>query len=196
MGKKQILAKEVVKDSEADIELGTYAKKVLGISNRRLQKVVRTKGLMVNGRSAHSKRKLRAGDQIEVRLPVVEQVKIPVANPGGLKVLYEDPWFVAVEKPAGIPTYAVHGSKGLANQVAGYFLTQGIKLTPRPIHRLDTPTSGVLLFAKDAQTQTLMNQLWQQNAVKRLYFALCSGHLDKEQEIDTPFARTKGGNAS
>lgn len=186
MSKKQSLAENIVKEEEAGLELGTFAKEVLGISNRKLQQAVRTKGLRVNGRSAHSNRKIRSGDKVEVLLPAKEQIKIEIAEPTDLKVLFEDSWLFAVEKPAGIPTYDSKGAKGLANQVAGYYLNQGQKLTPRPIHRLDTPTSGVLLFAKDSNTQTLLNKLWKQKAVKRIYFALCQGQLSEAQEIDIP----------
>lgn len=186
MRRKQVIATDIVQAPNAGLELGAYAKQILGISNRRLQKAVRTKGLVVNGRPAHSKRKLRTGDQVEVMLPAEEQIKISVANYSSLKILFEDQWLLAVDKPAGLPTYAVQGTRGLANQVAGYFLAQNLKLTPRPVHRLDTPTSGVVLFAKDAITQTLMGELWANGKVRRLYFALCQGQLTTAQEINTP----------
>src|SRR5690625_3150983 len=117
MSKKQSLAENIVKEEEAGLELGTFAKEVLGISNRKLQQAVRTKGLRVNGRSAHSKRKVRSGDKVEVLLPAKEQIKIEIAEPTDLKVLFEDSWLFAAEKPAGIPTYDSKGARGLANQV-------------------------------------------------------------------------------
>lgn len=191
MKSKQPLAKGRVEQNHVGYELGMYAKKVLGVSNRQLQKVVRTKGLLVNGRVSHSKTKLRLGDKVEAFLPRAEQIKIKPASPGQLVILHEDPWLLGVEKPVGVPSYAVEGNNGLANQVAGYFLSQDLQLTPRPLHRLDTPTSGVVVFAKDAQTQTKLSELWQQGKVKRFYWALCQGQLTKPLELTMPLNNRK-----
>lgn len=183
MRSKVILAEQEVDPHCAGMELGVYARQHLGISNRRLQKAVRTRGLRLNGRPAHSKRKLRPGDRVQVALPAKEQVKIPVADPKNLKVLYEDPWLLAVDKPAGLPSYSLQDARGAANQVAGHFLAQGLQLTPRPLHRLDTPASGVLVFAKDAETQTALTALWNEGQVQRRYYAICQGRLETAQEI-------------
>ena len=125
MRSKVILAEQEVDPHCAGMELGVYARQHLGISNRRLQKAVRTRGLLLNGRPAHSKRKLRPGDRVQVALPAKEQVKIPVADPKNLKVLYEDPWLLAVDKPAGLPSYSLQDARGAANQVAGHFPRAG-----------------------------------------------------------------------
>lgn len=195
MSKKQVLQHNIIAPEHQGLEATLYAKEVLGISNRQLQKIVRTKGLMLNDRPIHSKTKLKAGDVLRLLLPFDEQVKIPIADPKGLIVLFEDPWLLGVEKPAGIPTYALENKPGLANQVTGYYVAQGIKITPRPLHRLDTPTSGVLVFAKGAKTQTLMNELWASGQVTRLYLALCQGQLREplriESDLDGKKALTK-----
>ncbi|HAI52807.1 MAG: RluA family pseudouridine synthase [Limnochordia bacterium] len=183
---KIIIKQAEVKPSEAGLELGVFAREVLGLSSRRLQKAVRTQGLMRNGRPAHSKSKLRAGDVVQVALPAQEQVKIPVAKAGGLRILYEDEWLLAADKPAGLPTYSVKDQGGLANQVAGYFLSRGLKLTPRPVHRLDTPASGVVLFAKEAEVQAEISALWAQGQVRRIYYAICLGKWERPGTIELP----------
>lgn len=180
------VAEGVVDATSAGKELGAYAREVLGVSSRQLQKAVRTKGLVLNGRALHSKTKLRQGDVVQVLLPAQEQVKIPWAEPRNLRVLYEDPWLLAVDKPAGLPSYSLEDSRGLGNQVAGYFLAKGQRIAPRPVHRLDTPTSGVLVFAKDAQTQTALSALWKADQVRRFYYAICLGQLQDAREIDLP----------
>ena len=189
MARKVTIAQGTVQEENAGLEAAAYAKEVLGISNRKLQKAVRTKGLLVNGRQVHSKSKLRTGDQVSILLPLAEQVKIQVADPAKLKILYEDPWLLGVEKRAGLPTYALQGDKGLANQVVGYYLAQGLKITPRPLHRLDTPTSGVVVFAKDAETQTLMNKAWELGMVRRFYYALCAGQFAETREINVSLGK-------
>lgn len=186
MPKKQTLTSVTISSEHSGLEIATYLKEVLGVSNRQAQRIVRTKGLILNGRVVHSKTKLQAGDDLQLRLPQGEQVKIQTASPHELTILYEDSWLLGVEKPAGLLTYDLRGQKGLANQVAGYYLSQGQQLTPRPLHRLDTPTSGVVVFSKDAATQTSMNELWSANEVKRFYWALCEGEITRPLELNTP----------
>lgn len=186
MKEKLVVAEDKVAPGCAGMELGRFARDVMGVSSRRLQKAVRTQGLLLNGRPAHSKTKVRSGDFVQVVLPAREQVKLPAASPQNLRILYQDPWLLGIDKPAGLPTYSPHSPKGAANQVAGYFLAQGLKLTPRPVHRLDTPASGVLVFAKDAQTQQALTELWAQGQVQRCYYAICQGRLEKPLEIDLP----------
>ncbi len=191
MKNKQILADQLVQQDHVGYELGSYAKKVLAVSNRQLQKAVRTRGLRLNGRIAHSKTKISLGDRVQVLLPQAEQIKIAPTAHTHLVILHEDSCILAVNKPAGLPSYDVHGDHGLANQVAGYFLSQGLQLTPRPLHRLDTPTSGVLLFAKNARSQTLLTELWQEEQVQRFYWALCVGQITKPLKLTMPINNQK-----
>lgn len=186
MANKKLVAQGKAGQDQSGLEAGAFARSLLGISSRQLQKAVRTKGLLVNGKNVHSKTKVKPGDLVQVLLPAEEQVKIAPGDPKKLAILYEDEWLLGVDKPAGLPTYALEGSWGLANQVAGYFLAQGRKLTPRPLHRLDTPTSGVVIFAKTAETQTAMDKLWAKGQVRRFYFALCLGQLQEAQKIELP----------
>lgn len=190
MKKKQTIQEIVIAEEHNTMELAIYIKKILGISNRQSQKIIRTKGLILNGRPVHSKTKLASGDYLEIKLPKAEQVKIPIASSQGLVILYEDEWILGVDKPIGIPTYAVKGKHGLANMVAGYYQNQNLKLTPRPLHRLDTPTSGVVLFAKDAITQTSMGKLWAQYKVRRFYRAICQGQILETLNIKIPLDKT------
>ncbi|HHY10415.1 MAG TPA: RluA family pseudouridine synthase [Firmicutes bacterium] len=186
MAKKYSLLKVTVKAEHQGYTAAEYLKKIMGISNRQLQKIVRTKGVYRNGRAVHSKTKLKSGDQLQAFLPRREQIKIPPALSQDLAVLYEDGRFLAVNKPAGQPSYSTQGGEGLANHIVTYFKAQGQSITPRPIHRLDQPTSGVVLFAKSAPVQAKMSSLWQSGGVQRFYWALCHGRLDSDLEIKTP----------
>lgn len=189
MDKKQVLANVIIEPEYSGLEIAPFLREVLGFSSRQLQKIIRTKGVLLNGRVAHSKTKLKVEDHLKITLPQAEQVKIQVASGNKLQILFEDSWFLGVEKPSGLPTYAIQGNHGLANQVAGYYHSLGQSLTPRPLHRLDTPTSGVVVFAKDAKTQSLMAELWNTGQVKRFYWALCEGQIHAPIEITTPIEK-------
>ncbi|HWJ02048.1 MAG TPA: RluA family pseudouridine synthase, partial [Verrucomicrobiae bacterium] len=75
----------------------------------------------------------------------------------------------------------------LSNYLAHYFQQQGIICTIRPLHRLDRETSGCVLFAKDSQTQTLLEKALQDGSLKRTYLALVEGMVEPPTgTIDAP----------
>ena len=55
-----------------------------------------------------------------------------------------------------------------------------------PIHRLDRPTSGVLLFALNSEIANLMCQQFEQKTVQKSYLAIVRGYLQGEGRIDYP----------
>lgn len=93
------------------------------------------------------------------------------AAPDPLEILYEDPWLVAVNKPSGL--LSVPGRYGQESAIAR--LSTHAPLYPA--HRLDQDTSGVLLLAKDADTQRALHQQFRQRQVQKIYEALLSRSL-------------------
>ncbi|MBA6290868.1 tRNA pseudouridine(65) synthase TruC [Colwellia sp. MB3u-70] len=102
-----------------------------------------------------------------------------------LKILYQDEYLVAVDKPPGL---FVHRSFMDKDEI--YFALQLIRdqigQYVYPLHRLDRPTSGVLLFALTQDVARLMGQAFSERKIKKTYFALTRGHLLNEGVIDHP----------
>lgn len=102
-----------------------------------------------------------------------------------LEILFQDEYFVAVDKPAGL---FVHRSYMDKNEI--YFALQLIRdqigQYVYPVHRLDRPTSGVLLFALSAEVARLMGQAFTDRTVQKTYYALTRGHLLGSETIDYP----------
>ncbi|MFT6919481.1 MAG: tRNA pseudouridine65 synthase [Cognaticolwellia sp.] len=102
-----------------------------------------------------------------------------------LKILYQDEYLVAVDKPPGL---FVHRSFMDKDEI--YFALQLIRdqigQYVYPLHRLDRPTSGVLLFALTQDVARLMGQAFSERKIKKTYFALTRGHLLNEGVIDYP----------
>lgn len=102
-----------------------------------------------------------------------------------LNILYQDEYLVAVDKPAGL---FVHRS--FLDRHEKYFALQLVRdqvgKYVYPLHRLDRPTSGVLLFALDENTARIMNEQFDDRAISKTYYALVRGFLDGEGEIDHP----------
>lgn len=102
-----------------------------------------------------------------------------------LEILYQDDVLVAVNKPAGM---LVHRSwlDTHETQFVMQTLRDQIGQHVFPIHRLDRPTSGVLLFALDSETAKLMCQQFEQKQVQKSYLAVVRGYLQGKDRIDYP----------
>lgn len=102
-----------------------------------------------------------------------------------LEILYQDEYLVAANKPAGM---FVHRSYMDKDEI--YFALQLVRdqigQYVYPVHRLDRPTSGVLLFALSAEIARLMAQSFAEKTIKKTYYALTRGHLLGNETIDYP----------
>jgi len=115
--------------------------------------------------------------KIETNMPFDEK---PI-----LTILYQDDYIVAVDKPAGL---FVHRSYMDKDEV--YFALQLVRdqvgQYVYPLHRLDRPTSGVLLFGLNEEVARLMGQAFTDKKIQKTYFALTRGHLLSADKIDHP----------
>lgn len=105
-------------------------------------------------------------------------------------ILYEDDCFIVLNKPANIP---VHGGSNVRFSVIDILRTQrGEENFLELIHRLDKPTSGCLLIAKNNQTLRYMHSIFRNDGVKKEYCGLVQGHMSPtEQKIDLPLSNNK-----
>lgn len=108
-----------------------------------------------------------------------------------LEVLYEDEQIVAIHKPNGL---LVHRSKIAddADVFAVQLLRDQIGTHVYPAHRLDRKTSGVLLFAKNATTNTALQAQFMQQEVAKVYVAIVRGYTDDFGTIDYALTRDDG----
>ena len=102
-----------------------------------------------------------------------------------LTILYQDDYIVAVDKPAGL---FVHRS--FMDKDEKYFALQLVRdqigQYVYPLHRLDKPTSGVLLFALTKDVAQKMGQVFTEHAIEKTYYALTRGHLTTHGVIVHP----------
>jgi tRNA pseudouridine65 synthase len=102
-----------------------------------------------------------------------------------LTILYQDEYLVAVDKPAGLfvhRSYMDRHEKYFALQLVRDQVGQYVY----PVHRLDRPTSGVLLFALTEEVARKMGQAFADKTIQKTYYALSRGHLEDEGLIDHP----------
>ncbi|WP_424405799.1 tRNA pseudouridine(65) synthase TruC [Pasteurella sp. PK-2025] len=102
-----------------------------------------------------------------------------------LEILYQDDYLIAVNKPAGM---LVHRSwlDPHETQFVMQTLRDQIGQYVYPIHRLDRPTSGVLLFALNSEVANLLCLQFENKQVEKSYLAVVRGYLTGQARIDYP----------
>lgn len=100
-----------------------------------------------------------------------------------LDIVYQDDYLVAVHKPAGMLVHKSPIDKR-EKRYAMRLLRNQLGQWVYPVHRLDKPTSGLLLFALDADTAKQVSEQFEQRLVQKRYFAVVRGYAPETVEID------------
>src|SRR6201984_787260 len=154
------------------------------LSRTRVQELIETSLILLDGRAAKGSHRLHGGERI-----TVEAQHRPPMRAGAksipLNILYEDDDVVAVNKPAGMVVHAGAGNpRGtLVNALLGRgqaLSRGGDALRPGIIHRLDKETSGIILVAKNDAAHAKLGEAFRQREVKKTYIALLQGVFKEE----------------
>ncbi|MEG1616397.1 MAG: pseudouridine synthase [Bacteroidales bacterium] len=107
------------------------------------------------------------------------------------EILYQDTHFIAINKPGGM---LVHRTR-IAEEESVFVLQLLREQTGKhlyPVHRLDRPTSGVLLFAFDPITARILSEMLVSGEVSKRYVALVRGWFPEETDLDFPVKNDRG----
>ncbi len=160
------------------------------------QRLIAGGHVTVDGEPAAKSRSVRADDFIEVAAPPRE-ISDLVAEEIPLDVRFEDEHLIVLSKAAGMVVHPAHGhwSGTLVHALLAHSDDLGgLQGDERPgiVHRLDKDTSGLMLVAKDDDTQRALQDLIRQRLVDRRYLALVHGTIVKDSGlIDAPVGRSK-----
>ncbi|MGI9527571.1 MAG: RluA family pseudouridine synthase [Weeksellaceae bacterium] len=150
-----------------------------------LKKAIKRKQVLINHRPATTAHYVEKGDLIELL-----EIEKPKSKPYllNLKVLYEDDYLAVILKPAGI---SVSGNKfaTIANALEQNLKpsTQPDATSPHPVHRLDYPTSGLLVIGKSLSTRQELHEMFEQHKIDKTYHAVCLRFFkEKEGVIKEP----------
>ncbi len=96
-----------------------------------------------------------------------------------VRIVYEDQYLVVIEKNTGILSMAAgHSSLNVKTVLDAYFRQSRQKCTAHVVHRLDRDTSGLMVYAKDFQTEQLLEHDWHNIVYDRRYIAVVSGEVE------------------
>lgn len=100
-----------------------------------------------------------------------------------LDVVYEDDEVIAVNKPSMLPTMPSrsHFTHNLSGALVGYMEDKQLNFVVRIVNRLDKEASGIVLACKDSLSSNFLNK---EENTKKVYYALCTGNLEKDVVID------------
>mgnify|MGYP002624615829 CR=1 FL=1 len=99
-----------------------------------------------------------------------------------VKIVYEDRWLIVVEKQTGILSMAAgHASLNVKSVLDDYFRRSRQKCTAHVVHRLDRDTSGIMVYAKDMDTEQTMEHNWHSMVYDRRYVAVLSGEVEADE---------------
>lgn len=164
----------------------------LKVSSRLLYKLIKLNKIKLNHQPCDTRKTGNFGDIITINFDYEEDNSNIVPTEMNLNIVFEDDWFLVVNKPAGIAIHpsVLHYSDSLCNGIRFYFDKIGLNKKIRPVNRLDLNTSGLVVFAKCEYIQECLINQMKNHQFKKEYLAICSGIFnEKSGTINLPIAR-------
>lgn len=156
-----------------------------GVPKSYIYRIIRNKEVKINNKKSDASVKVAIGDIIRIPPVKVAITETPIIPDGSFPVLYEDDYFLIIDKPSGV---ACHGGSGVSFGVIeqlrqSYHGAKFLELA----HRLDRDTSGVLILAKKRQALVQIQDIIRNNQIKKHYLALTLGHWrDQVRNVKVP----------
>lgn len=176
----QPLVLSAVSDSRLDMAIAALAPE---ISRREARRLIAAGAIVVNGRPVSvASRLLHTGDRIAI---VPDDIHIDV--------IAERKEWIAIDKPPGIATQPAGAKAGsalsLVEILAVSLRRQRKDFSLFVIHRIDTGTSGVVLFARTRVASARLSRLFAGGELRKRYLGLVTGRIDEEIRIDRAIRR-------
>ncbi len=201
-GVARVQTVEVAVD-EADIRLDRWFRRHFpDLPHGRLETLLRTGQVRVDGKRAKAGLRLAAGQAVRVpplpnapaRPAKAPPPPVDAADAEALRgaVLHRDDQVIAIDKPPGL---AVQGGSKITRHLDGMLdaLRFGAAERPRLVHRLDKDTSGVLLLARNAAAAGRLAAAFRERTARKIYWALVVGQPKPRQgRIELALAKLAG----
>jgi 23S rRNA pseudouridine955/2504/2580 synthase len=165
-----------------------------------IHKLLRQKKVLVNGKPGKADDRLDIGIKILIQKEFTRTAKQRFegsteeekeVNLSELNILWENQDLIAVNKPVGL---SVHGTDSLDSIVQSYLadkLPPSLSFKPGPLHRLDKPSSGIVVFSKSLEGARLFTSLMRERKIRKTYLALVEGKIEKEEIWQDELTRDK-----
>ena len=171
-----VIKTHIVPKEFEEIRLYDYVQQIFPTipSRKGVKKAIAREEILVDGQKTSTGHWIKAGQKIELLESTANPPKEYILK---LEIVFEDEYLAVINKPAGIP---VSGNQFRTIQNA---LIGNISLSkeadalrwPKPVHRLDGPTSGLLIVAKTAKALVKLGQQFEQKTIQKKYAAIVMG---------------------
>jgi 23S rRNA pseudouridine1911/1915/1917 synthase len=183
----KILQSHIVPPSTPAERISEYARKIFSNipSRKGIKKAILRNEILLEGKPVETGRWVQPGNQIDW---VDLELKTPKILPLKLEVVFEDEYLAVINKPAGI---IVSGNQfrtvenALLHNISKSAEQDGLR-KPRVVHRLDSPTSGLLLVAKTALAHLKLSQQFEAKTILKKYQAIVIGDIDEAGILEKP----------
>ena len=149
--------------------------------------------MTLDGTIVHADARVKAHQTLVLTVPEAEHAR-PQAAHIPLSIAYEDEHFWIIDKPAPLPTAASSRQEGptLENALFSH-LGQPEAFVYRPVNRLDKGTSGLMIAAKTAHAQHMLQGMLHTDGFVREYLAVVDGAPEADEGwIDLPIGKAEG----
>lgn len=190
----EILETYIVTELSEEIRLQEYAAKIFKTITSRsaVKKAIKKQRILIDGTIGETGSWIKEGQKIEL---IAIEKKTPSFHLE-LSIIFEDEHIAIINKPAG---YTTSGNyfKTIENALSFNLKPSSLfdKLpTPQPTHRLDNPTSGILICAKTNKALVALNKQFQDKKIQKTYSALVENRVEGTHiltdDIDGKSAKT------
>ena len=173
---KSLLTFKVTEDA---VLIEFIMEKMYGISRNRAKALITNRVVLVNNAiTTHPLTELKAGQVVQI-----DRSKRKMSfHSNELDIVYEDPYLLIIDKHPGLLSMSNNSRQQTVQTVLNRYLEKGGgRNTSHLVHRLDRDTSGLMVYAKDVQTQQSLINGWQQLVTDRRYIALVEGELENSR---------------
>ena len=151
--------------------------KMHGVSRNRAKALISNRVVLVNNTiTTHPLAELKPGDVVQL-----DRSKHKKSfHCKELDIVFEDPYLFVIDKHPGLLSMSNNSRQQTVQTVLNRYLEKGGgRNTSHLVHRLDRDTSGLMVYAKDVQTQQSLINSWQQLVTDRRYLALVKGEFQQ-----------------
>lgn len=181
-----VIETHIVAEGTEKIRFYDYACKTFKSipSNKGIKKAITSGFFYIDGEIAKTGTWVKTGQRIELVEPDRRPTKTFEYD---LEIIFQDEFIAVINKPAGIE---VSGNKFQTIENALLYNIQLSKEkdalnSPKPVHRLDYATSGLLLIAKTTKARIELGRMFEEREIKKRYSAIVIGKIESQGTIKT-----------
>lgn len=162
-----------------EVPLLEWLLKNVAQSRSKIKATLQGRGVKVDGKTVS-----------QFDFPLLPGMKVAVSNTKRnqqgfknrfVKIVYEDQWIIVIEKAEGILSMAAgHSALNVKAVLDDYFHKSRQRCTAHVVHRLDRDTSGLMVYAKDMETEQTLEHNWHDIVYDRRYVAVVSGEMEQD----------------